>query len=414
LSVDFEPYPSSPGAYSPAAQELAASLTSMIEASPDTMTGLRVDGSGTVTLSIPGHADAQATAATVQRQREQHAPPNTGTVPVTVQHVARSSAAMQAVRVDVEAQWTDGAFGDQIVGVGSDPSRGVVIVYATEDSLAARTSVKKRFGDAVVFRQMTVPTALETDRSRDTAAHFGGSGIYMWNPDHTQREGHCSTAFPVEKDGVRYLLTAGHCQPGGSDNRRSWASGFPYFSPVPPIGYYFGTRLTTTMSGTIANTTDGSQDRFGDWALLTGSTYSPSVYTCGNLTGSCSSATVGAVNWGNPVLGTGICTSGWSTGQICRQYVTDVDCTCVIGYTGGNARVAHLSVFRHDGDGDGEFDCGTVRGGDSGGAVYQSISGRPGYVRAMGIVTGGDNCTSFYTQLQGLRAFNSGYTMPTL
>ena len=51
--------------------------------------------------------------------------------------------------------------------------------------------------------------------------------------------------------------------------------------------------------------------------------------------------------------------------------------------------------------------------------TQEALSGRPGYVTAMGVITAFDadpagGCHSYYTKLAGVRLFNSSYTIPTL
>jgi hypothetical protein len=125
--------------------------------------------------------------------------------------------------------------------------RGVATVYATSDSAAGRSSLKKRFGDAIVFRQVGQPRFLEADRNRDTAPHYGGAGYYMWNDPHTGYRPYCSTAFPVIRDGVRYMLTAGHCMPGATGFPDARATAFTT-ATKPSIDYYFGTRYARSAA----------------------------------------------------------------------------------------------------------------------------------------------------------------------
>lgn len=411
--IQFEPFPSPPGTVTTQTQDLADRLAAIVDQSPDGMAGVRIDGPNAITLTIPPNADATAAQGVIKREAAQFS--QAGAAPIVrVQRAGRSRAELTKVRADIENLWRAGTWADKVTGVGTDSVRGVAVVYTVDDSVTERKAIKARFGDAVVFRHMEVPKAAEADRSRDTAAHFGGAGIYMWNVAHTGRRGWCSTSFPVVLDGQRYMLTAGHCLPGSTQHPRAWASAFTAATPVPSSSYYFGNLYTTTLAGTMDSTSDGTQDRYGDWAIMSGSTYAPYVYNCANLTGSCTSLPVGAASWTTPVLGAAICTSGWTTAQICRQYVVDTDCTCAVAYSGGTANVAHIAIFRSDQNNDGAYDCNTTRGGDSGGAVYQGISGRPGYVRALGNVTAGDDCTSYYTKLEGLRAWNSSFSMPTL
>nr|AGS49728.1 hypothetical protein [uncultured bacterium esnapd14] len=112
-------------------------------------------------------------------------------------------------------------------------------------------------------------------------------------------------------------------------------------------------------------------------------------------------------------MGAAACSSGRTTAQTCRYRVTDPDTSVSFGgwVTG------QLAVLRSDQDGAGGDDCLGWKSGDSGGAIYQAISGRTGYVRAMGIVTGhstGSPCNYYYTKLQGVRAWSPNASMPLL
>jgi hypothetical protein len=243
----------------------------------------------------------------------------------------------------------------------------------------------------VVFRLAGPAEPDEANRDRDTANHWAGAGYLNWNAAHTAffqggDPDWCSTAFPVTRAGTRYMLTAGHCVPGQAQFPHLWAS-FDRDASLPGNGYYFGTGFTTTVSGTEANPADGTQDTLGDWTLLRGSTYDPQVYNCLNATGVCTALPVGRV--------------------------VDSDATFAFRY--GN--VARLAVLRSNQDATGGDDCAGWQSGDSGGAIYQSIGTRPGYVRAMGIVTGhtaGCPRNYLYTKLAGVRAWDSSITMPTL
>jgi streptogrisin C len=201
------------------------------------------------------------------------------------------------------------------------------------------------------------------------------------------------------------MLTAGHCMPGATGFPDAWATAFTTVAK-PSVDYYFGTRYTTTMGGALGSPADGSQDQYGDWALLRGSTYLPYVYNCTNVTGYCSSLPVGTASWVLPSDNAAICTSGRTTGQTCRQHVVQPSADAWIQ----GVYIRHLTMFQADASGS----CDTVRGGDSGGAVYQAMSSRPGFMRALGMVTATDGCTSYYTRLSGVRAWDSSITMPVL
>jgi hypothetical protein len=87
----------------------------------------------------------------------------------------------------------------------------------------------------------------------------------------------------------------------------------------------------------------GTQGRYGDWALLSGSSYAPNIYNCTTRTGTCTSLTIGAAMYGNPPVGSGVCTSGYSTTQVCRQVVTDEDLSTYVAYEGGSLLVNNVA-----------------------------------------------------------------------
>ncbi len=113
------------------------------------------------------------------------------------------------------------------------------------------------------------------------------------------------------------------------------------------------------------------------------------------------------------MLNAPVCTSGITTGQLCRHFVTDQDCLCRIDGGAGTITIKHITIVKHDENLDGSFDCDTAQPGDSGGAVYQGLGERPGFVRAMGIVSARVGCSLWYSRLSGLKAWNSSVTLPT-
>jgi hypothetical protein len=98
-----------------------------------------------------------------------------------------------------------------------------------------------------------------------------------------------------------------------------------------------------------------------------------------------------------------------STTQVCRQVDTDEDPSTYVSCEGGSLLVNNVAQIMP------AQTCGNHPSfGDSGGAVYQGINGRTGYVRAMGTLTAKSGCTAYYTKLTGVRAWNSSATVPAL
>ncbi|MEU7743483.1 hypothetical protein [Nonomuraea sp. NPDC049158] len=400
----FEPVPPAPGQVSPATEEAANEINALAEASPEKYTGVRVTGPDAVTVVLPSGPDFEQRSLVVQGTQKRAA--GTRPVSIKVEEGGRSLADAQRTKAEIGKLIRAGTYQDKAIGVGIDPARGIAVAYATSDSDAARIDLKRRFGDSVVFRLAGGMKLAERDRSRDSAPHYAGAGYRLWNAPHTGEAGLCSTSFPVVKDGIRHMLTAGHCLPGATSYPRAWAATFTTATP-PSTSYYFGAKVTTTVGGDLDAYTDGSQDTYGDFALLQGSTYVNAVYNCANLSGSCSSLLVGAVSWSTPANGTSVCTSGRTTGQICRHIVTDASWE---GYVGG-LYMTQLALIQSDQDNDGQYDCTTIKPGDSGGAVYQGMSDST-MVRAMGIINGYGTCLSLYSKLAGVKAWDSSISMP--
>jgi hypothetical protein len=396
------------------ANDTSGALMSYVEKHPDRYTGVSITGARSILVTLPGGADVAARQADARRALAAATPAGARSVSVSFAQVRYSRAQLSRLKEAV-VQQAQTEYRDSVVAVGEDPALGAIVVYLKTRDEQPRIALSARYGDAVVFRHLGGDMRFaEADRDRDTAPHFGGAGYRMWDSSHSQPLGshYCSTAFPVIFNGVTYMLTAGHCAPGQTDYRYYWASGLTAPSPTPSISYYFGARSTTTISGTVESPRDGTQDLYGDWAIMTGSQYSPAVYNCTNTTGACGILRIGAGLWTTPRAGMGACISGRSSGQVCRFFITDPAPVVTGGPFGLTFR--HVAIIRHDANLDGVYDCVPVRGGDSGGAVYQGLAGRPGYVTAMGTVSSvmGDGCASMYTKLSGLKAWNASATMP--
>lgn len=400
----IEPVPPAPGQVSPETQEAADAISALVESSPDQYTGVRITGPETVTVVLPEGPAFDQRSAAVRGNGARVA--GGESVSVKVEQGKRSLADVRRAKAEIGGLIRAGRYQGKITGVGIDPGSGRAVAYATAGSDEARVDLKRRFGESVVFRAAPEARFAERDRSRDSAPHRAGAGIRLWNPQHTGYGAICSTSFPVVKDGIRHMLTAAHCLPGSTTYPRAWAATFTSATP-PSTSYYFGAKTTTTMGGELGYPTDGTQDVYGDFALLQGSSYVNAVYNCANLSGSCSELLVGAVNWGIPANGTSVCTSGRTTGQICRQIITDSDWE---GYVEG-LYLRHMALIQSDQDGDGSYDCTAVQGGDSGGAVYNAISGSS-QVRALGVISASGSCHSLFTRLSGVKAWDSSISMP--
>ncbi|WP_154654291.1 hypothetical protein [Acidipropionibacterium thoenii] len=112
---------------------------------------------------------------------------------------------------------------------------------------------------------------------------YGGSGYY------------CSSGIPITVNGVHTLMTAGHCRGSSFTNN----------------GSVVGAQYTTACPG--------NADIYGDWKLIKGSSYAKRVFSGGLSSGD--SHPITTSRWKTLPLGNGMCTSGSTSGQICRYKV---------------------------------------------------------------------------------------------
>lgn len=198
----------------------------------------------------------------------------------------------------------------------------------------------------------------------------------------------CSLGLPIRLNGVQMALTAGHCYSDAT-------------------GFHDSARLTVGSLYTTAY--PGNAGRYGDWQLIKGAPYQLSVYSSTPTNNERLPIHSALTGW--PMMGAGMCTSGSTTGQICRYKVTLIDDTHTVSEsaTGRNVRLGKLIRLFHFGDGT-RSDTTGFRQGDSGGPCYAS-DGRGG-VTASGIVSSffinsKQNGASFFcTSLAGLYAWN--------
>jgi hypothetical protein len=223
-------------------------------------------------------------------------------------------------------------------------------------------------------------------RSNDSAPWWMGSSIYS-----NTYGAYCSTGLAINVDGAKRLLTAGHCLGASFSNS----------------GVYVGGQYTTTFPGNAY--------RRGDFKVLQGSTYANKVWN-GTVTGT-SYLPISSANWGTKPIGDGICTSGRTTGQVCRYFITAPSVTVYLRNSGSEyVEIGPMVRMRHDSTGGSGLDGSGLLSGDSGGPCYYS-DGKGGVI-ALGLVTGAVERTSprgskdyYCTLLKGVRAWNSGATL---
>lgn len=218
-------------------------------------------------------------------------------------------------------------------------------------------------------------------RGHDVPRFYGGGSIVR--PSMT-----CSLGFPVKLNGVVYAVTAGHCGKGSYSN--------------PGSRRFVGMTHTTTWTGTA--------HAYGDWQLLRGGRYNTRLFS-GSLTSS-ASLPISRLNTGSRANGTELCSSGQTTGSLCRYVVVRSHTTQKVN----GVPVGYLTKTRHDPNRDGRGTCSGFRHGDSGGPVYYASATRSGYVEVLGINTSlpyaGSDCHAVgyhFTEFKGMLQWNSGF-----
>lgn len=255
--------------------------------------------------------------------------------------------------------------------------------------------IAERYGDSVMFRASAGPVIMNSSID-DVDPHFGGAGYEWYDSAGNKTSGHCSIAFPINLNNVTYGLTAGHCRPGTATNRVH-----AYSLAGVDSRRYFGSLYTTTWVGT--------QDSYGDFALLKNSTYAPFVYSSTRTSNDFLWVVEASFNF--PMTGQNMCSSGVTTGQKCRYKVVATNqCKLADGQP-----VCEQFVMKSDQNLDRAYDCFGWEDGDSGGAVYNAVSGG---VRAYGIVSAFTEQQCFApreyqaTSLHGVRKWKPLASMP--
>ena len=272
--------------------------------------------------------------------------------------------------------------GDFITGVGPHTYTGGLRVDVRPDRWPASEALRTKIVSAATAagtREMPVNFRLGghgtnlTTRLADTQPFYGGDEL-------VGATGTCSAGVPIVVSGSRKMLTAGHCTDSSFRNN----------------GNLFGTQYTTAYPG--------NADIYGDWKLLGGQTYGLRIFSGAVL--SSSSLAISGANWTSRAKGLQMCTSGRTTGSVCRYYIDDTDDSQFFAGVWTN----NLVAMHHD-----SYTLGTSRDangadhGDSGGPCYYSDGA--GGVIVGGIVTakaGDASAPTYYcTKLGGVRAWNS-------
>jgi streptogrisin D len=226
---------------------------------------------------------------------------------------------------------------------GVDPVTGQLLLTVSDAAPAAGVArllaVADRFGRAVRTRHISAPLT-----EQGPAGALDGvvlDGVVLGGDSINDRKIICSAGFNVVRDGVRYLITAGHCTQGMPD----WSGIGPSVVSAFPGTDYGLVRDDDTIA-------PGAVDRYdGTTQPIT----------------SAGAATVGEE----------VCASGQTTHVTCGE-VTAVDQT--VDYGDGN--VVHGLI---------ETDVHTDHG-DSGGPLFDGSTG-------LGTVSGGDGTTDYFQPL---------------
>ncbi len=269
-----------------------------------------------------------------------------------------------------------------LVSVSLDVTKDQVKLGIERDILESRSPLEFKIDDLGVKIKVSAEdrVAENSGRDDDSPYYSAGGKIIGVNNRHVT----CSLGVPIELDGKYFALTAGHCKKdtfkNGSNTR------------------VVGSVYTTTYVKT--------RQYYGDWMLLSGQHYALNLFSGGPGYDAATLPIAGG-DFGQRTVGQALCTSGSTTGQICRFYVTATGKSTYDMY----GRVAAQTEMMHDQNLDGVADCGGFRNGDSGGIVYYS-NGHGGMI-AYGIIQGQfpyPACNStkryFVTELRGVRAWN--------
>ena len=218
-------------------------------------------------------------------------------------------------------------------------------------------------------------------RYSDIPAYYMGGALCPTSGSCTAATGgRCSGGIPLKVNGVFTMLTAGHCTAS-----RYWNA-----------GNSVGTQHTTAYPGNARV--------FGDWKLLKGSSYGLRTFS-GGATNDSRSLPITGAEWSLRPTGSSLCTSGSTTGQICRYFITAPNTTLAASQISDGIPRNRLIMMRHDANAGSGSDTAGSRPGDSGGPCYYADG--TGGVVAAGIVTAGGGYTYYCTQLSGVRAWNS-------
>lgn len=159
-AIAFEPWPDAPSvSHARSTVDAAYLLGALVERSPKAFTGVYLDpDADRVVVTLPDGEDVEGREAAILREfaRSTFAQ----AVDVHLSRVKHSLADMRKVQTALEKVMQSGRHEGQMTGVGSDPTRGLAVVYAIEDSESMRAELRATYGDKIVFREMGAATLL--------------------------------------------------------------------------------------------------------------------------------------------------------------------------------------------------------------------------------------------------------------
>lgn len=215
------------------------------------------------------------------------------------------------------------------------------------------TPSKKSSGSAATTLAAASLTPSNVPPFIDSTPYYGGDRIVNQRLENGQWWIYqCTVSSPYLKSTTTYMMTAGHCGPAGA----SWYQ-----------GYYDGTTIWNSGTMGTASYVQWGDNRT-DGALLSGSSYSPyiwtngSTYTAAHVTGAATVAPKSSTYAGTPV-----CTDGSFTGYACGGKVSLINACINIAEGSVTYKVCGLDAA--------VAPTPIVQSGDSGGPVVVPVSG---------------------------------------
>lgn len=379
----------------PGAPDRAVENYTLIEAElllphPDEWGGAYVDGNKLVVNTV--------TRSVQEARAELHRIGVRG--PVEIQQVGTSMAALEAAS---QAVLSDDVVSEAVASVGPDYSQSRVVVgmrsdvdttvaEARLDDVVAELAAADPEGTVIPLEAYDGGAPVETGRYYDTSPFYGGNNVRF---SSTNGANGCSTGFAWVASSVTYLVTASHCARSTSGSRNT-VSRYLSGGSTSTIG------TVTWTSGGTSGTTSGRRGDLAMVKLSSGLSASARVFT-GTYNTSTSVVVKGRQSLPQGWKGSNLRSSGSGPyygngdGEINPDWVSLVNQT--IKYSNGQTYTS-LSFAEH------ASSC--FGGGDSGGAMYVTVSGG---ANGVGIISGTNNqgagltnCRNYFTPLSYVAA----------